>query len=380
MHSEKRSKFLCAGLLVQAWLVLACGSDRDSVRSTHGGSGGSGATSFDSGVAGAGGSAAGGGSAGSGAVSGSNGAEGSGGGSAVGGATGSGGSAGTGGTAGNGGGAAGTDGTSGAGSGGTGAVDAGHDAGIDAVPRIPAAPAECPRLATGNVTVLGQQVRLWVGPPGQRGPLVFYWHGAGSTPDAAVYDLASGLDEVTQTGGVVAAFTTSTRTGVAIGPETWFTGDFAMADIVAACGVAQGLVDPRRVYTAGCSAGGLRASVRVYARSRYLAAAMLSHGGIYEPEQLETASHVPAVITAHGPHNELWIVNFGDTSKRLDEDVASKGGFAVNCFHGGGMCQSPAVVKAAQWQFLKDHPFGVGASPYSGGLPASFPDYCTIVR
>jgi hypothetical protein len=41
----------------------------------------------------------------------------------------------------------------------------------------------------------------------------------------------------------------------------------------------------------------------------------------------------------------------------------------------------PAGASAgAQWQFCKDHPFGVTPDPYAGGLPSSFPSYCTVIK
>jgi hypothetical protein len=49
----------------------------------------------------------------------------------------------------------------------------------------------------------------------------------------------------------------------------------------------------------------------------------------------------------------------------------------VDCNHGGGHCGAPANDIAAQWQFCKDHPFGVSPDPYASGLPSSFPSYCT---
>jgi hypothetical protein len=59
-------------------------------------------------------------------------------------------------------------------------------------------------------------------------------------------------------------------------------------------------------------------------------------------------------------------------------DIKSHGGFAVDCNHGGGHCGAPADDIAAQWQFCKDHPFGVSPEPYKNGLPSGFPSYCTI--
>jgi hypothetical protein len=305
------------------------------------------------------------------------------------GAAGTAGAAGMSGTAG-----AGTGGMSGAGAGAGGMAMAGTSGGAgsgepmagsgeppmigDAEPRIPPMPASCPEIRTGNITVKGQSVKLWVGPADKTGPMVFYWHGTGSTADEASGGLGPGLRDVETNGGVVASFTTTTRSGMNTGNNVWYTGDFEMADEIFACAHAKGLVDPRQVFTAGCSAGGLQASAMVYGRSSYLAAAMPNSGGTVFRYMLED-DHVPAVITAHGaPGSDVVIIDFSETSATQCADIASKGGFMINCNHGAGHCRSPADLKAAQWQFMKDHPFGVDPEPYASGLPAGMPDYCEV--
>ena len=64
--------------------------------------------------------------------------------------------------------------------------------------------------------------------------------------------------------------------------------------------MSQQLVDPERIYAAGCSAGAVQAGMMAFLRSEYLAAAMLNSGGLVESYALSEPSHVPAVITAHG--------------------------------------------------------------------------------
>jgi hypothetical protein len=306
-----------------------------------------------------------------GATGGSAGKAGAGGTAVDGGATG-----GTGGTAGKDGGA-GTGGTGGAagasGAGGTGGTGGG---GMD--PPIPPAPTDCPNIATGMISVLGQQVQIWTGPPGTKGPMVFYWHGTGGQPSEAQGGLGPGLQEVQQTGGVVASFSTSTAKGTNTGNNVWYTGDFEMADIIFACAAKQGLVDPRQVFTAGCSAGGLQVGAMVYGRSSYLAAAMPNSGGTTVNYTMQD-SHRPAMISTHGGSGDVVIISFPQSTAKMNMDLRAKGSFVVNCDHGGGHCVSPAPVKAAQWKFLKAHPFGVTPEPYAMGLPADFPTTCKIV-
>src|SRR5262245_39165707 len=110
-----------------------------------------------------------------------------------------------------------------------------------AEPVIPMAPADCPEIKTGNITVLGQSVTLWVGAKqeGKQGPIVFYWHGTGSSPMEATGGLGPGNREVMAEGGVIASFSTSTGKGMNTGNNVWYTGDFDMADQILACAVKQ---------------------------------------------------------------------------------------------------------------------------------------------
>jgi hypothetical protein len=248
----------------------------------------------------------------------------------------------------------------------------------DAEPRIPPKPASCPEIATGDIMVKGQSVKLYVGPAGMPGPMVFYWHGTGSRPEEAEGGLGPGLSEIMSQGGVVASFTTTTMSGMNTGNNVWYTGDFEMADEIFACAYDQGLVDPRQVYTAGCSAGGLQASAMVYGRSSYLAAAMPNSGGTVFRYTLED-EHVPAVMAAHGAQGtDVVIIDFADTTATQCSDIASKGGFMLDCDHGGRHCGSPSDLKAAQWKFLKDHPFGVDPEPYRPTPPANVPSFCAV--
>lgn len=259
---------------------------------------------------------------------------------------------------------------------------------MDKQPKLPAPPADCPQIATGMISILGQQVRIWTGP--KKGPMVFYWHGTGSRAEEAVTGLGPGLNEIMTQGGVVASFTTTTKMGQTTGNGVWYSGDFEMADQILACANAQGLIDPQHIYAAGCSAGGIQTSTMVFTRSSYLAAGLPNSGGIVFPTQLQDASHVPYQMSAHGAREKDLVrsgqanaqidIYFADITAKDNRDLVSKGGFAVNCDHGGEHCASPAPLRAAQWQFLKDHQFGTPKSPYADGLPASFPQYCQIVR
>ncbi len=247
-------------------------------------------------------------------------------------------------------------------------------------PKIPAATGTCPSLKTGNITVSGQTVLLAVGTKSENpAPIVFYWHATGTNQTEVDDFFASEQSEVVGEGGLVASFTTSTKSGTDTGDAVWYTGDFAMADQILACAVQQLNIDTRRIYSAGCSAGALQASAMLYERSSYMAAVMPNSGGSVIPYALQDPSHVPALITTHGGSSDMVIISFAQASATQDKDVASKGGFVVDCNHGGTHCGAPANDIAAQWQFCKDHPFGVSPEPYANGLPKSFPSYCVVI-
>jgi poly(3-hydroxybutyrate) depolymerase len=245
-------------------------------------------------------------------------------------------------------------------------------------PILPATPSDCPVLSTGTVSVLGKDVRLWVGErrADKKGPVLFYWHGTGSVAEEIQAFMAPMITEIQDEGGVVASFTSTVGTGANTGNNVWFTGDYELADIIVACAVNQLNIDTRRIYTAGCSAGGLQAGSMVLARSSYLAGAMPNSGGnILVSEWQDT--HTPSAITTHGSYDrDVVVIHFSEWSAKLDQDIANRGGFAIDCEHAGGHCGATPEVVAAQWQFLKDHPFGVSEDPYASGLPASFPSYC----
>jgi poly(3-hydroxybutyrate) depolymerase len=258
------------------------------------------------------------------------------------------------------------------------------------MPKIPPVNGTCPML-TGlsgtTVTINGQTAVVWSGTmqSGQGAPLVFYWHGTGSTPQEAGGFFGTETQEVVGKGGLVASFESTTGTGTnTSGTAIFYSDDYNTADQILACAVQQLNIDTTRIISTGCSAGGLQTGNMVYYRSSYLACAMPNSGGTVFPGMLQD-SHVPSLITTHGAAGaDVVGVDFSMTSLSEDMDIKSKaassmppGGYVVDCNHGGGHCGAPADDVAAQWQFCKDHPFGVSPDPYGGKIPSNFPTYCT---
>lgn len=332
-------------------------------------------------------------------VTGSGGAVGSsGGGTGTGGTTGSGGLAGSGGVAGTGGvagqaGAGGTAGQAGAGGqGGTaGQAGAGGAAGAGGTgggtpgtqpTMLPTAQQPCQPFVTGGMTILGLPLTVWAGAPqNNTGSLILYWHGTGSNGQEAVTGLGqSSVDQITAGGGIVIGFEGTTAQGQNTGNNVWYTGDFAVADEIVACGIELGHIDPRRIYTGGYSAGGLQVGRMAYDRSGYLAAVLVYSGGAFGG-QPQDPQHFPAAVGGHGaPGSDVLILDFGQgTHDFLVNGPKAYGRNAIDCNDGGSHISGQRfAIGPNAWQFFQDHPFGVSPPPYSA-LPPGFPSYCELL-
>jgi poly(3-hydroxybutyrate) depolymerase len=234
---------------------------------------------------------------------------------------------------------------------------------------------------------MGLNTSIVAGAPGAvKGPILFTWHGTGGNGAMALRQLPQSVqDDIVRQGGIIIAPSANgqVRSGgdVTFVLGVWYDGhDLEYADHLVACAVQNHNIDPRRIYTTGCSAGGLMAGTMALARSRYVAAAAPNSGGVVVPRPPQDAQRVPAVMSMHGGTSDTVIVNFGDTSRNLQNALASSGAFRVECNHNMGHCRAPATLHEQAWQFMQAHPFGTRPSPYAGGLPAGFPSYCSIVR
>lgn len=249
-------------------------------------------------------------------------------------------------------------------------------------PVLPVVSGTCPTFKTGTVTVAGLSgISLQVGPKKEgTGSLVLYWHGTGSSSSEANMMLpASVREEILNQGGIIASFQGSLGTGGdCSGTAIFSKDDFKVADQLAACAVRDHGIDPRRIYTTGCSAGGLQSGCMASLRSSYLAASVPNSGGEVMTQTIQDSTHIPAVMTMHGGAADMVGVSFSQTSATFDKHMDSAGGFVINCNHGGGHCGAPAALYTAAWEFMKAHPFGTKPSPYASGLPTSFPSYCSL--
>jgi predicted esterase len=235
-------------------------------------------------------------------------------------------------------------------------------------------------MKNGTVMVAGHRgVQLTVGAANKMGPIYFFWHGTGGSASQVSQVPASIRNEVVSLGGIIASFNGSSSSGAegdCSGTAAHNKADFKAADEIVACGVKNHGTDPRRIYTTGCSAGGLQSGCMAQVRSSYIAASAPNSGGVVFPESWQDAGK-PAIFSMHGGAADWVIVAFSETSATLNQAAKSHGSFVVNCDHGGNHCIAPAALYEASWKFMKDHPYGVD-SPWKAGIPAGVPSYCKI--
>jgi predicted esterase len=249
-------------------------------------------------------------------------------------------------------------------------------------PKIPPVNGECPEFKNGTIMVAGHRgIQITVGEANKKGPIYFFWHGTGGSAGNVSMVPAQIRNEVIQMGGIIASFNGASSSGAegdCSGTGAHNKADFKAADQIVACAVKNHGIDPRRIYTTGCSAGGLQSGCMAQMRSSYIAASAPNSGGVVFPEKWEDNGK-PAIFTMHGGDSDWVIVTFSETSATLDMNAKQHGSFVVNCNHGGGHCGAPAPLYLASWRFMKDHPYGV-ESPWKGGIPsgAGIPDYCKI--
>jgi predicted esterase len=246
-------------------------------------------------------------------------------------------------------------------------------------PVIPMVSGDCPTFATGTITFMGLagiQIASGAKPASPTAPMLFYWHGTGSTSGEYSLMAAPVAQGIQAAGGIIVSFQGSTGGDLLSGTSVFGQGDFKLTDQLAACAVRDRNIDPRKIYTMGCSAGGLFATAMAAMRSTYIAAAAPNSGGTVAPLTFQNA-HTPALMTVHGKMgSDVVIVDFSQTSATADTAFKGKGGFVIDCDTGGGHCGGSGLAGDA-WKFLQAHTFGIDPEPWTA-LPAGFSSQCMI--
>jgi poly(3-hydroxybutyrate) depolymerase len=213
---------------------------------------------------------------------------------------------------------------------------------------------------------------------GSTAPLVFYWHGTGSFAAEFLGSATAVHQGVVSEGGVLASFQGGFGTGDGLsGTAIFGRSDLDLVDQLVARAVQDHNVDPRRIFTTGCSAGGLFATAMSALRSSYVAAAAPNSGGWSFPQPFQ-GEFTPALMTMHGaPGVDVVGIDFSVSSAAADDAFKRRGGFVINCNHGGGHCGARGLAPSV-WEFFKAHPYGVEPLPWAGQLPAGFDRACEI--
>jgi hypothetical protein len=180
-------------------------------------------------------------------------------------------------------------------------------------------------------------------------------------------------------GGIIVSFDGSTGKGNCgiSGTAIFCDGDFEIMDQYVACAVKNRNVDPKRIYTAGCSAGGLTATAMAAMRAQYIAASVPNSGGSSFPSAF-SSPHIPPIMLIHGAMGtDVVGLDFAQSSASAAATWRQKGGLALDCDTGGSHCGG-SVYAGDGWTFMKAHPFGVSPEPYKDGLPSGWTAKCTF--
>ncbi|HKP59330.1 MAG TPA: hypothetical protein VJV78_21550, partial [Polyangiales bacterium] len=248
---------------------------------------------------------------------------------------------------------------------------------------LPVAKEPCQDFKTGTMKFLGLNVQIWAGKapaaaPG--GPLLFYWHGTGTSSSEASSAFGQGIGMATAEGGIVASFIDTTSKGAVSGGTIWFAEDLPVADQIVACAIEKQKVDVRRIYSSGYSAGGLQTGAMLAQRSNYMAAGLIYSGGVIAGAPNPDPSNIPSLMCAHGAvGSDSLGLDFAMGCENLETQTVTKGGFAVDCNDGGSHIDILNRFSVADfgYKFLMAHPFKTKPSPWASALPGA-PSKCKI--
>ena len=91
-------------------------------------------------------------------------------------------------------------------------------------PIIPRVSGDCPEFKNSTITLMGLGgIEIVVGPKasGPTAPMVFYWHGTGSTSNEFTFFAAEIRDGVVADGGVLVSFQSSTGGDILSGTSSF---------------------------------------------------------------------------------------------------------------------------------------------------------------
>ncbi|MEZ4295977.1 MAG: hypothetical protein R3B70_13460 [Polyangiaceae bacterium] len=251
---------------------------------------------------------------------------------------------------------------------------------------LPAVTGACPDFTEGTITVSpdgkSRDLRLWISDAAASldGPIVFFWHGVGGSPNDALYALGTPvIDEIKALGGMVIAPVHDPDAGT----FPWYltTGgtndsDIRVMDEALACAIQKVGVDLRHIHSTGFSAGAMNTTQVGWWRSGYIASVVTFSGAqIGTPPDQDPENKFPAMVVHGGAATSSS--SSSAPEREVRPSLKDEGHFAFICDHGKGHTV-PTDIRQPAWQFLQDHPFGQQPEPYAEALPAGFPSYCSL--
>lgn len=240
-------------------------------------------------------------------------------------------------------------------------------------PIIPQVKGDCPNMDLSSTInfmgVSGLIIDVGPKPSSPTAPMLVYWHGTGLPNSEYTFmatELAAGI---TRAGGVIVSGDGTTGGDLLSGDFVWGMSDIPVMDQLVACAVKNHNVDPRKIYTAGCSAGGLMAVSYATLRASYVAAATPNSGGWVLPLAFDS-TNTPALMTTHGAAGiDVVAIDFSQTSGTADTGFKQHGGFVIDCNTNGAHCGG-SILSADWWTFMQAHTYG--SDSWNGMMPAGF--------
>ena len=157
-------------------------------------------------------------------------------------------------------------------------------------------------------------------------------------------------------------------------------------DEILTCLDARFGVDPDRVHSVGFSSGAIVSNMLGVLRGDRIASLTTFSGAYWSNAANGNALAFWPPLTTPNPYVQLMMyggasdsafgVNFALIAANDLPYLHAAGHDVIVCDHGGGHSLPTNFGGAQIAGFLRDHPRGIGTSPYAGGLPAGYPTLC----
>ncbi|MFN7700963.1 MAG: hypothetical protein ACK5U8_23920 [Deltaproteobacteria bacterium] len=252
----------------------------------------------------------------------------------------------------------------------------------------------CPALVPGSNTVTtsgASRTFILVVPTdareGERLPVSFLWHPLGSEAD--VYLTGGVLQDAADRERFIAVLPQAKGDLTLRWPSTGGGGrvdeEVRFFDDMLACVAAQWTVNTDCVATGGVSAGALWSNRLANARADRLSSFISVSGGTGGafPGWSSVGHRLPALVIWGGPTDTCGPFSFEGVSRNLTGSLSRDGHAIIECVHNCGHALPPFEMADPFLpivQFGLNHPFwlGRGETPYSAGLPDTFPSWCGL--